>query len=451
MKKPLERLAFAVAALLVLLIAVIFVMGSVTKQRRDAAVAEFRERLPATYTQTKLTGSGAEPDLAANSAPTEEATNATDRIEAFERLFEAYDKVRESEAWKACEGLPCTGFPPQWVPSEWSPEEWDLARAFVEANADLLAWVRREAELGGPIWEADLSRGWSLGIRNILLARRLARMLSLAALVHGQNGQTTAALENIVAMMHLSDAITGSPTVLTAHEVGSDINGFAFETIRHVLPPGSLNGEQTHTLLELTAQEGGRQAFVKSLLGEGEALLGGFNDIRSSDEPIPALLSSVGGPWLNMAEIAIVDIVEELAEAAAQPHYEAAPTLQRIRRDLEELPRTRMLMRSFVAPELAVVIHIVETQARHEAQLDLMRIGLLVELHQTQHGSLPESLDVIAPNLGGSLPIDPFTGEPYRYVVQDDTFRLYSVGPNGADDGGQADYQTGDIVWRGEH
>jgi hypothetical protein len=80
-----------------------------------------------------------------------------------------------------------------------------------------------------------------------------------------------------------------------------------------------------------------------------------------------------------------------------------------------------------------------------------MRIGLLLERHQAQHGSLPESLDAIAPGLGGSVPVDPFTGDSCRYVVQDGTFRLYSVGSNVIDDGGHFSYRDGDIVWRGEH
>lgn len=90
------------------------------------------------------------------------------------------------------------------------------------------------------------------------------------------------------------------------------------------------------------------------------------------------------------------------------------------------------------------------TQAVHEATIDLFRMGLLIEQHYTEHGSYPASLDVLARALGGAVPLDPFSGEPYQYVVSDDGFLLYSVGGNQVDDGGVHDQANGDWVWRGE-
>ena len=49
------------------------------------------------------------------------------------------------------------------------------------------------------------------------------------------------------------------------------------------------------------------------------------------------------------------------------------------------------------------------------------------------------------------IPIDPFTGESYRYVPQNDTFLLYSLGANQEDDDAMHSVRlTGDIVWRGK-
>jgi len=92
------------------------------------------------------------------------------------------------------------------------------------------------------------------------------------------------------------------------------------------------------------------------------------------------------------------------------------------------------------------------SQARHESRLDLTRIGLLIEHYRTEYGSCPASLDLIAPWLGGEVPVDVFSGEPYRYESSGDTFLLYSVGRNGRDDGGISKRHSSkdDIVWRGE-
>lgn len=83
--------------------------------------------------------------------------------------------------------------------------------------------------------------------------------------------------------------------------------------------------------------------------------------------------------------------------------------------------------------------------------LDLLQRGLLIELFCAENGHYPQSIQAIAAGLGGSVPVDLFSGEPYHYVVRGDTFLLYSVGHNRQDDGGSIhDPIQGDIVWRGE-
>ena len=86
-------------------------------------------------------------------------------------------------------------------------------------------------------------------------------------------------------------------------------------------------------------------------------------------------------------------------------------------------------------------------QARHEVNIGLLRMGLLVECYHEKQGRWPESLEVIAPELGGALPVDPFSGEAYIYRIDEDGFRLYSVSADGEDDGG-VHGAGGDLVWR---
>jgi hypothetical protein len=92
----------------------------------------------------------------------------------------------------------------------------------------------------------------------------------------------------------------------------------------------------------------------------------------------------------------------------------------------------------------------IESQAHFEAALDLMRIGISVEQYRASTGSYPATLDAIASSIGGTVPVDPFTGQPYRYQPSSASFLLYSVGPNLTDDGGTVDRRAGDIVWRGQ-
>ena len=93
-------------------------------------------------------------------------------------------------------------------------------------------------------------------------------------------------------------------------------------------------------------------------------------------------------------------------------------------------------------------------------KVDAARVACMIERYRLAHGSLPTSLDQLAPYAdgGAGLPHDLCNGEPLHYSVRPDgTYLLYSVGWNQLDDGGQVvyrsdqpksvDYEKGDWLW----
>ncbi|MCH7871241.1 MAG: hypothetical protein IID33_06025, partial [Planctomycetes bacterium] len=67
--------------------------------------------------------------------------------------------------------------------------------------------------------------------------------------------------------------------------------------------------------------------------------------------------------------------------------------------------------------------------------------------YQQQFGELPDSLEVFGER---EFTVDPFTGGRFRYIRDGDSFRLYSTGGNGVDDGGVHDprgEQNDYVIW----
>ena len=218
--------------------------------------------------------------------------------------------------------------------------------------------------------------------------------------------------------------------------------------------PAKCPPEALGPLLAYTAQADHHDRFAESMTGEGVLGLVEFDRIREGGMTVgvtddylgqiaAAVYSSpVGAPWMNMDEATYAEVMARMAEASALPYYEARPILEGIEADVEALPITRLISRTM----LPALTRAARAQARHEVHLDLMQLGLLVEQHHAEHGVYPESLNTIT---GGQQPLDPFTGEPYRYSLSGDGFTLYSLGSNLTDDGGRHNYNDGDIVWRG--
>lgn len=79
---------------------------------------------------------------------------------------------------------------------------------------------------------------------------------------------------------------------------------------------------------------------------------------------------------------------------------------------------------------------------RTSAQQRLFVIHLALLAYHDQHDTWPDKLDNLAPEILTVVPVDPYSESPFIYRIEDDDYRLYSIGNNGRDDGGDGD-ETG--------
>jgi len=67
----------------------------------------------------------------------------------------------------------------------------------------------------------------------------------------------------------------------------------------------------------------------------------------------------------------------------------------------------------------------------------LLAVTLGLQAYRADLGSYPETLNDLSPGYLDSLPLDPFAlGQGFHYRRTEDRYLLYSVGPDGVDDGG---------------
>ncbi|MDR0870754.1 MAG: type II secretion system protein GspG [Planctomycetaceae bacterium] len=90
---------------------------------------------------------------------------------------------------------------------------------------------------------------------------------------------------------------------------------------------------------------------------------------------------------------------------------------------------------------------------RSEADATLTRLLFALELYHREHGeTYPESLDKLRNGYVDEIPLDPFSKQPFLYILDDDRrgYLIYSVGANGIDNNGRNNNDTtkGDDVRR---
>ena len=74
------------------------------------------------------------------------------------------------------------------------------------------------------------------------------------------------------------------------------------------------------------------------------------------------------------------------------------------------------------------------------------QIALACKIYMHREGRFPEEIDELVPDLLDEKPVDPLTGNPFIYKLQEDGFVVYSVGSNEKDDEGRGTFQITKLV-----
>lgn len=82
--------------------------------------------------------------------------------------------------------------------------------------------------------------------------------------------------------------------------------------------------------------------------------------------------------------------------------------------------------------------HIDGGRVRLLARGRLARLAVALAAFRVETGEYPESLSQLVPEYLAAIPIDPYSGQALRYHALGDACRVYSVGANLRDDGGEA-------------
>ncbi len=93
------------------------------------------------------------------------------------------------------------------------------------------------------------------------------------------------------------------------------------------------------------------------------------------------------------------------------------------------------------------------TRVRQQAKLRLLICELAIHRYRLDHGSGPRTLEELTPDYLPAVPRDPFAVGPLKYRPDGSGHLLWSVGPDGRNDGGKpmdkqssADVNPGDLL-----
>ena len=364
--------------------------------------------------------------------------------------------------------------------------EKDLARL----DATAVASLRRKME-AGPVKEIlatlheaalrpaadfrpDYAQGPTLLIPQASQVRNAVRLLCLDAWLKAELGDGAGALAELDDALAVGWSVSND-RLLICFLVACACDNMTIDSLQSVLsrlPPARIPEESRAALNRRLAAH---RAAVKTVLTgalDGERIgLGDwfFDQVLNGRMSVPefhALVSMTGQPEAGraaarLAETAVIWVYLHPARPLLKADYRFyLETLAAMRESVAEVPAAGApwtpwkdppiprcaVMTKLILPALGSCLR---KGVEWETKLDLAILGLELENAVAANGTYPAELP------GGAVrTLDPFSGKAFVYRPATNSVLLYSVGPDGRDDGGVAKMNATnpgvDLVWRVE-
>lgn len=330
----------------------------------------------------------------------------------------------------------------------------------IKKHRELIELIVEAAEIGGPIFPR--------AVHSYVLAadfqgkRDIYDILDMPiadAVVRIHEGDADMAFREFIALAKIADALRDDPS-LCGMRLRFFIRYYVGWEVKKTFKRGEVPSDLALALAGQLGQAEESYTMAEAVEVERHFMINTFPQF--SELGIAAWADEMGPFWgtagwvytrpmfkplYNVDQVKFIDISELLMRIPDQPYFEIQPELDSVAEKIEDLTFTQ----GYSTRALPELVDSFESLAWYRASADLTRIGLLLERHYALNGEYPASLEDIRSELGGAIPLDPFSGEPYRYKTYEehpDTFLLYSLGRNMKDDEGAEGWDHGDIVWR---
>jgi hypothetical protein len=353
----------------------------------------------------------------------------------------------------------------------WSLHDFPLIAEWIESNEKPLRLVVEGTRRPKCFLPFVLPKGeclFDMPLPAVQASRTAANLLAARAMLELRNGLIEQAENDLLACHRLGRLIGTTPYGIGAL-VGLAIDSYAWEGDIALMNCAGLSAERAlayqRKLRELAPlprldevmDKSERLTYLQSMgvLARPKALNGKRSAILETMPPFLSETTLID--WSEVLEIGN-DQFDYAVGVLRQPSIpEQRAAWERFHRDLtamhdavkhknfNKLPLRNQLSRKAMSQEIGRIMitslfpaarATSEAEYRVQTRMTLDQVGLALTAYDAVHGTYPKELKELVPDYIAQVPPDPFTEQALHYERRADGFLLYSVGPNGKDDGG---------------
>jgi hypothetical protein len=348
----------------------------------------------------------------------------------------------------------------QYPAAQLDPEICGMLRSELAAVPQALAEARRIAEFRDGRFTMRIAQNpFRTLLPHVQQTRELANVLWYDSCLQAQDGELEQALASTEALVQTGRSIGDEPFLISAL-VRLAIRNMSIRSAERVLAQGEVAETGLAKLQALLVQEEKEPLLLNGLRGERAAVdlfLQGLDNGTIDSRELAMVLGSGGGrqtakpsgwDWLDdklesawpafaagsvpKNRAAALDYLTQFIHVAREPLHLQEPKM----RELEEMAKTLPPLARQIVPATSKVAMAFR---RCQAEIRCTIAAVAAERFRIARGRWPESLAELTPKYLPEVLLDPFDGKPLRYRKTADGVLIYSVGPDGKDDGGKID------------
>ena len=293
-----------------------------------------------------------------------------------------------------------------------------------------------------------------VSLPNIPKIRKMFRMLSVKATLAAQNGDANEAFNTILIGFKLANLLKHEPELLNLNvrNAGDELMTDCLERLSNDV---DIPADKAREIITELARHTDAAPWIRAMDVERVCMGLWYYNQSSTNlyeawprtgplgadlpplSPMEAwrwkyLVTPLVRPWLKKDISVYLVLLSQVQDYYKAPYFQVAMTI-REKPIYDQIPRccyiiTRMLLSNMDG--------LVTKNAKHNAEVEVARVGLGLKIFRQKNGAYPDSLDKLAPEFLDVIPVDPFTGQALVYRKDGEGFVLYSVGSDLKDDNG---------------
>jgi hypothetical protein len=276
---------------------------------------------------------------------------------------------------------------------------------------------------------------WSIQQVKAIKTIQATRLLGIDAVLQADAGRADIGLEECRTGMHFVRKLMDEPFLLNNLVALAEMKALLICFDRIAQGREMDSGVLTSWMQEMDIASW-REKFVRWI--PAERLMGfewGLKTISGKQGDLNALdkfFYWLVKPVLKSQFIWVHKRYGDIETKAGEPHYKQIDFLEKSRLVPWYYRATGVLLADFRG--------VFVKEATLEAMMLTTQAGLACEIYKNLAGRYPENLETLVPKILPAVPIDPFTGKPLVYKIENGELLIYSLGSNQKDDGGRGTY-----------